>query len=248
MTTSILILSARLVRRFVPAIFLLGVSLTASANVVTFTGSDLNAGPTDPHPNASAAAASFAAAAAGIGPSSTITFESAPLGAFTSMTVAPGVTVNGVNTTVLNSPDYPPNPPLGGFNTTPGGSQYVDMEGGSLTFNFANPTQFFGVYLSGIQLYFFADTITFSDGTTQTINIPGTTDGSGSFDFVGFTDVGKSISSVTITPGTSAGGDFIGVDDVVYQTPVPEPSSLALMLTGFAGLGAGYRRMRAALS
>ncbi len=254
MTISVYPLSARITRRFVPAILLLGFSLGASASVIVYTGSDLNAGPGDPHPNSAAAAASFATAAAGIGSSSTITFESAPMGAFTSLGVAPGVTATGFNTSINNTPNFPTAPALDGFNTTPGGSQYVEVVAGSLTFNFANPTQFFGAYLSGIQLNFFTDTVTFSDGTSQTIDIPGpgTNNSNGALDFVGFTDAGKSISSVTITYGNGS-GDFAGVDDVVYEVPgtsttstVPEPSSLAMLLTGFAGLSAAYRRMRSA--
>jgi hypothetical protein len=51
--------------------------------------------------------------------------------------------------------------------------------------------------------------------------------------FVGFTDAGRSITSVTINAGTNA-WDAIGVDDVQYQSAntVPEPASIALLLTG----------------
>jgi len=229
----------------------------ASANPITYTGEDLNAGPGSAHPNSAAAAASFDTAAAALGNVSTITFEGAPVGGFSSLTVAPGVTISGAeytgaNQTILNSPSFAPNPALGGFNTTPGGSEYVNMLGGTLTFNFATPTQFFGAYLSGIQTAFFQDTVTFSDGTTQTIDVPGagTTGSNGALDFVGFTDAGKSISSVTITASNQFGADEIGVDDVRYQSlstsPVPEPSSLMLMFSGIAAFGVGYRRLLAA--
>jgi len=248
-------------RRVAPVLGLLAFScVVASANPITFTGEDLNAGPGDPHPTSAAAAASFDAAAAALGVSSTITFETAALGSFSSLNAAPGVTVtgtdlNGNEQVVKNVDSFPSNPALGGFNTTPGGSQYIDMFGGTLTFTFATPTQFFGAYLSGVQ-NFTQDTITFSDGTSETINVPdvGTNGSNGALDFVGFTDAGKSITSVTINageagPGASGGEDEIGVDDVRYQSAslstVPEPGSLALVFSGFASLGMGYGRFRA---
>jgi hypothetical protein len=127
------------------------------------------------------------------------------------------------------------------------------MMGGNLVFSFATPIQFFGAYFSGIQTFFFDDTVTFSDGTSETLTIPGTgTSGSvGALSFVGFTDVGASITSVTINAGIpgdpGAGFDDIGVDDVRFQrtaAAVPEPSSVALLVTGWlfcVGLGYRYR-------
>ena len=100
--------------------------------------------------------------------------------------------------------------------------------------------------LSGVQSpYFFLDTITFSDGTSQTIDIPGTDSGStGAVDFVGFTDAGASITSVSINAGVGY-GDYIGVDDVNYQVvTTPEPGSLALFLTGILAIGCGRLRRR----
>jgi hypothetical protein len=234
-----------------------GASGSSQAGFVVFTGADVGAGPNDPRSMSNAAAASFSAAAAALGPLGTITFESAPLGSFSSLSVAPGVTITGVdrlgnNQNILNSPDDPVHPRNGGFNTTAGGSQYVEMVGGTLTFTFANPIQFFGAYLTGVQTSFFNDTITFNDGTSETITVPGkgTTDTNGEIAFVGFTDAGKLISSVTINasvPGNpSSSADVIGVDDVSFQA-VPEPSSL--VLCGIACLGGlGYHVRRRAFS
>jgi hypothetical protein len=122
--------------------------------------------------------------------------------------------------------------------------------GGSLVFTFTTPVQFFGAYLSGVQ-NFLQDTYTFSDGSAQTIDVPetGTSNSIGELVFVGFTDAGKSITSVTINAGTNA-FDAIGVDDVRYQSAasaVPEPGSTTLLLTGcLFGLVLGFRRQRAA--
>jgi hypothetical protein len=231
-----------------------GAAGSGEGGIILYVGTDLGAGPTDPRPSSDAAAAAFDAAAAGIGPLSTINFEAAPLGSFSSLAAAPGVTVTGVDRlgndqTILNSPDDPVHPQNGGFNTTAGGSHYVNMVGGTLTFTFASPTQFFGAYLTGVQTSFFADNITFNDGASQTITVPGTgtTDTNGEIAFVGFTDVGKSISSITIHTGVpndpASAFDVIGVDDVRFQA-IPEPSPLSLVLTAVVA-GALFRYIRA---
>ena len=104
--------------------------------------------------------------------------------------------------------------------------------------------------LSGVQSpYFYQDTITFSDATSQTIDIPGTDSGSsGAVDFVGFTDAGASITSVSINSGVvgpGGYGDYIGVDDVNFQvTTTPEPGSFALVLTGILAIGCERLRRR----
>ena len=220
----------------------------APAGVVTYIGTDLGAGPGSPIPNSDAAAANFNAAAAALGSVSLITFESAPLGSFSNLTVAPGVSINGTdvndnNQTIRNTSNSPSIPSLDGFNTTPGGSYFVEMMGGNLVFTFAQPTQFFGVFLTGVQTVFFADSITFNDGTNQTILVPGsgTSSSVGEVAFIGFTDAGKSITSVTINAGVpgnpNAGFDDIGADDVSFQS-VPEPSGLLDVIVGsLCGLG-----------
>ena len=231
----------RMMRHFAAAF--VGVGLMASltnAAVVTFLATDLGAGPSSPRPNSDAEAAIFTAAAAAVGTVSTINFESAPLGSFHNLTVASGVTINGTDVnssdqTIRNTSNFPSAPSLDGFNTTAGGSNFVEMMGGNLIFSFARPTQFFAAYLTGVQTNFFTDTITFNDGTSQTITVPGsgTSSSVGEVAFVGFTDAGKLISSVTVNAGipgnAGAGFDDIGVDDVRFQSQaVPEPSSLAM--------------------
>lgn len=215
----------------------------ARGALITYIGSDDGANSTDPRPNSDAAAASFDAAAAVLGTMNTITFESSPLGAFTNLSVAPGVSMDG--TDVTNSPQTILNAPFGtpdslyGYNTTSGGSQFVSLYGGTLTFTFASPIQAFGAYLSGIQLA--GETITFDDGSSQSIDIP--TLGSG-IAFVGFTDAGKNIIGVTI----DVTGDIVGVDDVRYgptgSLATPEPSTMAIGLLGSLAFLAYARRSR----
>jgi PEP-CTERM motif len=218
----------------------------ARAGVVVYTGTDVGAGPGSPTLMADAAAASFAAAAATIGSSSTITFENAPVGSFNNLTVAPGVSINGFDQSnnplyINNTPNYPADPPVDGFNTTPGGSNYVEMIGGTLTFTFANPTQFFGAFFTGVQNGFFADTITFTDSNGQQSVAIDNAGFDGGVTFVGFTDAGQSITSISVTTSPLFGsGDYIGVDDVSFQS-VPEPSTLTL-----AGIAVAFAIVRAA--
>ena len=212
--------------------------ICASSAVITFGGEDLNAGPGGPFTNSNAAATSFKSAASALGSIGLITFESAPLGAFTSLPVASGVTASGPSGLSINNvPNFPSAPAVDGFNTTPGGAQYIEDQAGTLTITFATPVQFFGAYLTGLQALFAQDTITFNDGTTQTINAleTGTSGSVGAVNFLGFTDAGKLISSVTITSTNGGSTDYIGVDDVMYQTGVPEPASMTLVLAAFLG-------------
>jgi hypothetical protein len=109
-----------------------------------------------------------------------------------------------------------------------------------VTFMFADPINSFGAWLTGVQ-NFTQDLVTFSDASSWYLNVPenGTSNSVGAVDFVGITDAGKSISSITIFAGNN-GYDDIGVDDVSYGVPAsatPEPGSVVLMLTGCMAFG-----------
>lgn len=223
----------------------------ANASPITFIGEDVQPTPSPTvRTNSDAAHAAFVAAAAGIGSIATLTFETSPLGSFTNLAVAPGVTMNGTDSfgtpqTIRNTSNFPAAPSLDGTNTTSGGSHFVEMVGGNLVFTFTNPVQFFGAYLTGIQTNFFSDRITFNDGSAQSFTLAGTgtSSGVGETAFFGFTDAGRSITSITITTGDANSGDFIGVDDVSYQVAaVPEPTTLTLLGLGLAGVIARHRR------
>ena len=208
-----------------------GAALAGPGGPVVYSGFDSGAGPSDPRPNSNAAAASFDAAAASVGTSSLITFESDPVGGFTTLTVAPGVTVTSTDAAIENAPN-PSAPALYGYNTTAGGQNFLQPFSPA-TFNFSTPIDAFGAYFSGVQNAFGTTTITFTDGTSQTIPVTSPTSNAGGVGFTGFTDQGKLISSITISPQN----DAIGVDDVRFVAPAstPEPSSFAAF--GFVGLG-----------
>ncbi|MES2462453.1 MAG: hypothetical protein V4671_17870 [Armatimonadota bacterium] len=222
----------------------------AHAQIVTFSGSDAGVGPGDPRPQSDGAAAAFDSAAAAIGTGTLVTFENAPVGSFTNLTVAPGVSINGTDYTgaqqsVQNAPQGTP-VNLYGYNTTAGGANYVFVLAGDVTFTFAQPIQYFGAYFTGIQNS--GQTVNFNDGTPRSLVLPNVGDGA---TFFGFTDIGASITSITINTRSpvNGGGDFIGIDDVRFGpaavTPgaVPEPSEWLAM--GMAGTSLGGLMVRA---
>jgi hypothetical protein len=137
---------------------------------------------------------------------------------------------------------------LYGFNTTPGGSHWLGFPGGSATFTFANPTNSFGTFLTGLQQEFSGTDgvrITFNDGTSELLTPP--VNYYGGAEYFGFTDT-SAFTSLTIT---NTSGDAWGIDDTTFNTgasvPAPEPGTLALFGTALAGLVLYRRRRTSAL-
>ena len=118
----------------------------------------------------------------------------------------------------------------------------MSLYGSVETFTFASGINAFGAYFTGVQLA--SSKITFSDGSNQSLGIPGNF-ANGGVAFVGFTDFSKSITSVTV----DVSGDIAALDDVRYAkvtAAVPEPETYALMLGGLCAMVWVARRRRPA--
>lgn len=240
-------------RSMVPALILsllpalLGLAGVAQAGIITYTGYDPNVAPGGPHPNSNTAAANFDAA---VGSFKLITFEGLPIGNFATRTIAPGVTVTltGTDSDPATDPGITNvNDQLLGYNTTALGTQHLrvvppwgDNPGVNLsltaTFAFNTPIVAFGVYLTGAEVDLEGTiSLDFNDGSAQTL--PVTKNAVAGVQFLGFTDFGRPISSVTFTEVAPFWNnrDLYGIDDLRYGS-IPEPGSLTLFLVGAAAL------------
>jgi hypothetical protein len=236
-----------LCRVVVPTLLVCCAVNRAPASPIVFSGFDPGASSVDPRPNSDAAAAAFAAA---LSSSSVITFEQVAVGPFANLVVAPGVSLSGFD--VFNNPETIRNAPAGtpdnlfGYNTTPGGSQFLAFRGGEAFFTFSQPIDSFGFYLTGQPAT--ADgsaEVQFNDGSYQALLAPVFGDNGGA-EFFGFTDAGASISSVNIYVGGVEPFN-VGVDDIRYGTAVtlvPEPASAGLLSLGAVALALRRRRRK----
>ncbi len=192
---------------------------SAQAAIVVYSGYD--EGAAAPGANTNAAESAFLAATGSL---DIIDFESA---------LPSGVTVTGG--TVRSTP--PGAPQFWGSNVTPGGSFYLDFRG-DVTFGFDAPIDSFGLVMGGLQG---PNTISWVNSLgSQQVSVVNNGGGSG-FAFLGFTDAGEMISSITV----SSPGDFDGLDDVRFGRigipAVPEPATWAMMLVGFGFIGGAMR-------
>jgi hypothetical protein len=234
----------------------IAVTSLASGATVYYSGADPGVGFGGARPNSDAAAAAFAAATPG---SSTITFEGATLGFFSTRTVASGVsmTTNNLDSTYTGiSNDNASADNYLGFDTTVGGSQFfrfsnVFNTAGSVDFNFATPIDSFGAYLTGLESSVGGSVrVQYTDGTSQDIALTKAASSGTSVQFWGFVDAGASINKITFyEDSTNASGtrDIFGIDDVHYRTAaVPLPAAVwggMALLSTLAGARSIRRRV-----
>jgi hypothetical protein len=233
------------------ALFAAGVAITpAIANALTtFSAYDDGASTASAAANSNAAQVSFSTTA---GPTDLISFEGPSLlGDTNGKTLVPGVTL-GTDVTTQEIANADPNgcgsPVDCGFNITPGGSQWADVNGGTLTFNFASPITSFGAHLTGVNL---ADSIQVNGSTVVSVPVTSTALGDGGVSFLGFTGSAPVTQVIIVANGPLPGdpgllvSDTIGVDNVQYtawDAPVPEPATWTVMLLGIGAIGGALRR------
>jgi hypothetical protein len=238
-------------RRFLPAIAILllaGLAVLpwrASASPTNFVAGDTNALSLATMPNSQAACSLWNSAALALGPVHVIDFETPnatgspyPTGFQTSLLLAPGVTLSSIAPNKFTISSATLSQGIQVFNTTPGGQSYAGL--GALfnspvsvyTFQFNNPIQAFGLYITGRgQLSPLAGVLSYTDSNTGISNQIQLPNPAANFQlsaqFGGFTDTNAAIYSVTITLGPSSLGnpaDSFAFDDVrfTYFCP-PEP-------------------------
>lgn len=250
-------------QRLVP-VMLLGVlaslpGLEVRAGVVVHLGADPGAGPGQSAPNSATAAAAFAAEVGGT--TSLIDFESAPIGNFSTLNLASGVTATLSGTDTASPPGFTygvttdhPDVRLG-YGTTPGGSRFVRVTptlgaaSASLAFHFTTPVDAIGLTITGLGTASGPLYAVFGTGAGEEHAINGS-DAGGRL-FFGLTGLTAGLTDFTLelrgVGDTSR--DVFGVDDVQYHpqviaTAVPEPGTWLPALIGVAALASITVRRR----
>ncbi len=225
---------------------------TALAVPVTYYGIDVGVGPGGSRPNSDAAAASFDAALSAAY-TQVVDFESASLGYFTSLTVAPGVTatMTGMANSSSCGITNVPGTSILGYNTTSGGARHlraVPVFGiGTciIDFDFDIPSMAWGAYITGLGTANGNLFLMYDDGSVQQHSVMGNT--SGGVLFFGVIDPGKVFSEVSLELRNVTGSrDIYSIDDMRHtQGVIPEPATFALVGVGVAGaLGLTRRRRK----
>jgi hypothetical protein len=220
----------------------------AGAAVTTFFGEDL--GPGDESrpasmPNAQSAHDGFLSNLVGV---TTEGFEGFVDGATGPFALAFGgdtaTLSNGAGATVRDVPSGTFN---GTFPTTGAKFLLTNIGGGAFSITFSAPQNAFGFYATDIGDGGGRLGLAFDDAA---LDVPSSAlTPSGSVLFFGYINPDVAFTKVTFT-NASQGVDGFGFDDLTVGrhenilAPVPEPDSWALLILGFAGLGAALRRRR----
>jgi hypothetical protein len=219
-----------------------------AGSITTYSNVDA-VGPGVSHPHTTAAMTSFDTAAGSLGTVNTVTFTSTMSKKYTS---TESVTTNSGDVTFTSNEPYAIEDDanatsLGeaaiqtlGFATETDGYFIVNEPTAKGTdnevFTFLSPIDAFGAFFTGLQPDLSTDSLTFSDGSSESFTIPSNADDNGGVSYLGFTDPGAMITSVTVSiADKTTTPDHFGVSNVQFvnsPSPTPEPSQLTAMFIG----------------
>ncbi|MEM1185250.1 MAG: hypothetical protein AAGI53_09645 [Planctomycetota bacterium] len=216
-------------------------STAALAAPTVFSGLDAAAMPGSSTPNSNQAQASFLEAT---GASIVVDYESLATIRSSTLSVAPGVSVEGSFDFLHVENRF--SDAFNGFATS--GSQYLWANSAgagqsrSFTFEFDEAINAFGTFVTGLGTAGGSViTVTYEDGSVHTMHVNGST--AGGKLFFGFHDEDASITSLTFTQDNSA--DAFAFDDTLLAlatTAVPLPTASGLGLAGLAFIANRRRR------
>jgi hypothetical protein len=134
------------------------------------------------------------------------------------------------------------------FNTTAGGSKFIDAVG-VVTITFAEALSGFGLYITDLGDFndsLITATLALAGGGTAQVNVQRGGDNA-SLLFFGVVESDPSVHYASITFNTNGTGDVFGMDDfvgVVGETAaqIPVPATVTLLVAGLLGIGAIRRR------
>jgi hypothetical protein len=235
-------------RRIVAALPLL---LSAPCWGAVHFGLDAGAGQGDAFPLAGAARQSFDTAIAALGPASTLTFESLPVGNSTNLQPSSGVSLllSGVDpsfNTIDTVLGLEGDSQIVGYNTTVGGTKFVRVApsfgAGTVlaSFTYSQPIQAWGAFITGLGTAAGNLFIEFVGVNGQTFNVVGSS--SGGTAYFGYVDSDASIVEVRLSLRNVSGTrDIFGIDDV-RSVRVPGPAAGSLLCMAGAAMACSRRR------